>query len=212
MTDPKAIPPVIIATLLWDANAASQPYSRSYDETWVEKLYRGFARNLTVPFRFVVFTDREREFAHPEIEQDRIGMKSPDYGACLEPYRLNQPMILVGLDTIVTGNCDSLALYCMTARKLAVPRDPFNTHTVCNGVALVPAGHEHVWLEGAGKNDMEWIREQDAAVIDDLFPGLVVSYKGHVKEHGLGDARIVYFHGFQKMGEIDADWIEAHWR
>jgi hypothetical protein len=59
-----------VVTLLWDANLHSQVFSRDYDESWVEKLYRGFARNLSEPFRFVVFTDRERTFRAP---RDRAG-------------------------------------------------------------------------------------------------------------------------------------------
>jgi hypothetical protein len=50
-------------------------------------------------------------------------------------------------------------------------------------------------------------------VIDDLFPGQVVSYKGEVKKHGLTDAtRIVYFHGQDKPHELPhVGWIARHW-
>ena len=37
---------------LWDANEKSLSFSRCYDESWVEKLYAGFCRHLTRPFRF----------------------------------------------------------------------------------------------------------------------------------------------------------------
>jgi hypothetical protein len=79
-------------------------------------------------------------------------------------------------------------------------------------VALVPAGHERIGHEWAGANDMEWVRRYDPDVIDRLFPGQVVSYKGHVVPQGLGDARIVYFHGDSKPHQIQADWIDQHWR
>jgi hypothetical protein len=203
---------ITIATLLWDANDASLGFSRMYDEIWVEKLYRGFARNLTLPFRFVCFTDREREFCEP-IEQERIrGAK--DYSACIEPYRLGEPMILVGLDTVVTGNVDHLAGYCLEAKRLAVPRDPYDPRIMCNGVALVPAGHDHIAREHDGRmNDMEWIRAQDPAAIDNLFPGQVLSYKCQVKPAGLGGARIVYFHGEEKPHQLQhVRWIREHWR
>lgn len=58
---------------------------------------------------------------------------------------------------------------------------------------------------------MDWLRRQPHAVIDDLFPGQVVSYKGHVMQHGLGDARIVYFHGFEKPHELHLEWINRNW-
>lgn len=189
-----------------------------YDESWVEKLYRGFKRHLTMPFEFICFTDRNREFSEPILQEPLAG--PINYGAFMEPYRLNRPMILVGLDTVVTGNIDHLAEYCLEGGKLAVPRDPFFPQTVCNGVALVPGGNAWIyekWLEDrdgfkAYSKDMDFIRSLDVAVIDDLFPGEVVSYKGHVKDYGLGDTRIVYFHGEQKPHELDLEWVEREWR
>ena len=193
-----------------------------YDESWAERLYRGFARNLTRPFRFVVFVDRERAFAESAIEQELLpGGEMPSYASCIEPYRLDAPMILVGLDTVVTGSCDMLAAYCETpGARLAVPRDPYFPDRVCNGVALVPAGlRAQVYerkreLHAREMSDMDWIRAQNPAVLDDLFPGACESYKGYVKHFGVGpETRIVYFHGQEKPHELRGDaWIDEHWR
>ena len=203
---------ITIATLLWSPNENSYGFSRMYDETWVEKLYRGFARNLSLPFRFVCFTDRPRDFCEP-IDQERIEGRL-DYSACIEPYRLGEPMILVGLDTVVTGNCDELAYYCLTGKRLAVPLDPYAPHQVCNGVALVPRGHQHIAIAHDGRtNDMDWIRQHDPAVIDHMWPGQVLSYKVQVKPMGLGGARLVYFHGHSKPHQLGhVGWIREHWR
>lgn len=204
-----------VVTLLWAANRHSLVFSRDYDESWVEKLYRGFARNLTMPFRFVVFTDRERTFAHPEIAQEGLWSDEPDYGTCIEPYRLGVPMILTGLDTVVTGNCDRLGNMALNAPMIALPRDPYSPERACNGVAIVPEGKADIYERWQGENDMEWLRAQPHAFLDNIAPGQVVSYKGHVKKHGLGDARIVYFHGFPKMAEAMDEpggaWIKDHW-
>ena len=201
-----------VATLFWQPNKASRDFSRMYDESWVEKLYRGFARNLTMPFRFVCFTDRDREFAEP-IEIERLRDPEPSYASCIEPYRLGVPMILVGLDTVVTGNIDHLADYCMTEKRFALPRDPYHPNIACNGVALVPAGHQLIGLAHDGENDMAWVRRFPHELIDQLFPGHVVSYKGHVERRGLGDARIVYFHGERKPQQLPhVGWINEHWR
>jgi hypothetical protein len=200
-----------ICVPFWDANAKSQHFSRGYTEEWVEKLYRGFARNLTVPFRFICFTDRIRDYCEP-IDQELLSAARPDYGSCIEPYKLGQPMILVGLDTVITGNIDHLAKYCMTAAPIALPRAVYKKNTVCNGVALVSAGHSYVWHRWNGENDMEWMRRQDYVVIDDLWPGQVVSYKGRVKANGLGDARIVFFHGDEKPHQLpNVRWLRKHW-
>lgn len=200
-----------VATVFWDANATSFEFSRCYSEEWVEKLHRGFRRNLTVPFRFVCFTEREREFS-AGIEQERLSSDRPDYGALIEPYRLGEPMILVGLDTVVTGNCDEMAEFALTSGMLALPRDPYAKHRACTGVQLVSAGFESVWQTYQGGDDMEHMRKQPHVFIDDLFPGQAESYKGWVRDHGVGDTRIVYFHGVPKMDALQDAWVMEHWR
>lgn len=217
---------ITIACCLWDANASSFSFSRMYDETWVEKLYRGVARNLRQPFRFVCHTDIAREFSEPAIEQVRLKMDPPDYACLLEPLAGNGPVIIMGLDTVITGPIDHLADYARTAEKVAVPRDPFHPETVCNGVVLAPRGCVEIltrwkrdgWSRGQMiANDMEWFRRMyeagELAVIDDLWPGEVVSYKGTAKHHGIEGVSIVYFHGSEKPHELASlvDWIGSNW-
>lgn len=201
-----------VASLLWEPNNTSQSFSCCYSEAWVTRLHGGFARNLTVPWRFVLFTDRTRPNLPATIKQERIRSASPDYGTCIEPYRYGVPMILVGLDTIVTGNIDHLAAYCFTADKIALPRDPYAPYRACNGVALVPGGFQSVYRNWRGENDMVWMRQQPHVFLDDVFPGHVASYKGRVRDNGLGDTRIVYFHGAEKPHELsEVPWIRRHW-
>jgi hypothetical protein len=200
-----------VCTLLWDPNGHSYDFSRCYDETWVEKLYREFDRNLSRPFRFVCFTDRDRSFEEP-IEQERLSSPTPGYGHCIEPFRLGEPMILVGLDTIVIAGIDHFADYCMSAEAMALPRNPDQPRQSCNAVCLVPKGWKHVADEWKGGNDMAHLRKYPTTFIDDLWPGQVLSYKRHVKKTGLGDARIVYFHGQEKPHQIGDDFVKAHWR
>lgn len=200
---------LIVATMLWEPNEHSFEFSRMYDESWVEKLYRGFKRHLTVPFEFICFTDKERSFNEP-IKQELIEGEL-NYGAYIEPFKMNEPMILVGLDTVIVGNIDHLAKYCEEASKLAVPRDPFFPETVCNGVALIPGGHGWVYEGHEGQNDMDYIRSLNVAVIDDLWPGHVLSWKGHVRDYGLDDCRICYFHGEEKPHQLGDDSILEHW-
>lgn len=204
---------LVVATLLWDANASSFAFSRCYDESWVTKLFNGFERNLSDPFRKVLFTERARDLPE-DIEQLVIpGLGAGGYGDCIRPYQLDEPMILVGLDTIVTGNIDHLARYCFDADVIALPRDPYRLEQACNAVALVPAGNAHVFDRHRGENDMVWMRQQPHVFIDDLFPGQVCSYKGTVRQNGLGDTRICYFHGEEKPHQLShIPWVQEHWR
>ncbi len=205
-----------VTTCLWTANQHSRHFSRVYDESWAEKLYRSFAKNLTRPFRFVCFTDKQRTFAEP-IEQERLIMQNPHYGACMEPFTLDCPQIFVGLDTIVVGNIDHLADYAMTASKPAIPRDPFagvGPWERTNAVVIAPAGCRKMLLDGyAGENDMDWINTRDTDLLDDLFPQQVMSYKGRIQRTGLEEeTRIVYFHGPHKAHELgQVGWIAREW-
>jgi hypothetical protein len=202
---------ITIASLLWDANRHSMYFSRMYDESWVLKLYNGFKRNLSQEWRFVLWTDRLRDLP-PEIKQEMIRAEEPDYSTCIEPYRYGCPMILCGLDTVIVGSVDHLAYYCQTHDKLALPRDPFDKKRACNGVALIPEGQQHIYRNWPkGENDMIYLRKQDHKFIDDLFPGQVVSYKGHVKEKGLDGVKICFFHGQEKPHELEDPWVKEHW-
>lgn len=205
--------PLKVVSCLWDANKHSQDFSRCYSEVWVERLYRGFARNLTVPFEFVLFTDRPRKFTDLIIKQQPLVSKKLDYGCFTEPYKLNEPMILVGLDTIIVGNIDHFAEYCFTADKIALPRDPYKPERSINGVALVPAGHRKVFDDWRGENDMEWLRKFPWQPIDDLWPGQCLSIKAHrVRDIGIGEARIIYAHGRPKMNALTHfDWCKENW-
>lgn len=204
-----------VATCFWQPNDKSQPFSRCYDESWVEKLYRGFARNLTVPFNFYCFTDRDYVFKEPIVQLSLTGV--PDYGCMIRPFSLHGPKIIVGLDTVVVRNVDHLARYCLGAygsSRIALPVDPYDPLRSINGVALVPSGNVQIGNEWNGENDMAWLRRFPWTRIDDCWPGHVVSLKAHdVRRKGLQDARIVYFHGDPKPHQLGhLDWIREHWR
>ncbi len=207
---------ITLATLFWAANSKSYHFSSMYNEVWVEKLYRGIERNYPASFRFIVWTDRIRRYVEP-IEQRLLNNASrPTYGDCLQPYEYSAhaPMILMGLDTVITGDLTGLVNYASSGDVIALPRDPYDARRVCNGVALIPRGNSHVWKHWDRQtDDMTWMRKNEHSVIDDRFPGQVVSYKGHVKANGLGDARIVFFHGNEKPHELPSvAWIKEHWR
>ena len=200
-----------VATCFWRANEHTAEASRGYEPFWVDRLAAAFARNLTRPHRFVVFTDRAYDFA-PGIEQRRLSSETPTWASMIEPFQIDGPLLVTGLDTVILGNLDAMADFCETADVLALPRSPGKSYA-CNAIALVPAGKTDIYSRWAGENDMEWLRAQPHQFIDDIFPGQVVSFKLHVRPRGLGKARIVYFHGPPKMADLpDEPFIREHWR
>ena len=202
-----------VATLLWDRNDRSLP-SSNYSDFWVDRLYRSFARNLTVPFRFTCFVDRLRGFAE-DVHQVHLSTDRPDYSHCIEPYRLGAPMILVGLDTVVCRNIDHLAEWCFRGDRIALNRDKRDPTRPINGVALVPRGWQRVHEEWRGENDMEWVGKFPWEPIDDRWPDQVVSYKMRVRANGDAlseENRIVFMHGDPKQDALGhLDWVAANW-
>lgn len=205
---------LIVSSVFWDHNHKSEHFSRGYSELWVEKLYRGFKRNLTVPFEFHLFTDRVRSYCEP-IRQHLFAREGvPDYGHCVEPFKLNRPMIFVGLDTVILGNIDKQAQWALEHfGELALPKHPYEPWSI-NGVVLFGGGNPDIYNRWDGENDMDWMRSFPHSRIDDLWPGRVVSFKAHVRKKPFPqDARIVYFHGDPKPNELDNEpWVKLHWR
>lgn len=204
---------IIAATMIWDANEHSAKTSRCYSEKWVEKLYRGFKRNITRDFRFICFTERTRKFSEASIEQ--LPILSPDitWNCLIEPFRLDEPMILVGLDTLITGNIDHFVDYCEKEKLIALPRDPYQPQQSINGVCLIPAGNKYIYDSWRGENDMAWLRTFPCNYIDDLWPGHAISCKASkVLILGKQESRIIYFHGKPKMDTLlDCDFVKENW-
>lgn len=202
-----------VACCLWDANKHSKDFSLCYDEAWVEKLYRGFKRNLTRPFRFVCFVDYPRAFDEVAIDQEILEAAEPGYGCMIEPFKLNEPTIIVGLDTIVLKNIDHMAGYCLSGREIAVPQHPSRPDVTINPLVFVPKGHRRIFDEWRGENDMGWLARQKPAITDTMWPGQILSLKLHdIRRKGTQGAHIIYFHGVPKPDQmINVGWVKQNW-
>jgi hypothetical protein len=77
-----------------------------YDASWVDKLQRGVQRNLTIPHRFVCFSDCE-------VNCERIELESGDHGfwSKMQMFKagaLTGPTLYLDLDTVICGNLDDI--------------------------------------------------------------------------------------------------------
>jgi hypothetical protein len=181
-------------------------FSKCYTPEWVDKLYRGVLRNYKKDFRFVCLTDKEYKFEE-RIEQQPLWTTNWPT-ACQQLYGIEaERLLLLGLDTIITGNLHAIFHY---NGVLAVPRDPYRTESPCNAVVLCPSRIDIA--HSPAESDMRVLDRYPKDWLDDLFPGQIKSYKVHVLKEGLGDARIVYFHGEPKPHVLDDPWVKEHWR
>lgn len=202
-----------ITTCLWSPNAHSLSSSHCFSEVWVDRLYRAFRRNLTLPFRFIVWTDRRRQFSEP-VEQRLLTRMPPDYGSCIEPFAHDGPQVFVGLDTLIIGNIDKMGQWALDhPGELALTKHPYADESI-NGVVLSGGDNRHIFETWQGQNDMEWLRAFPHRRVDDLWPGRVVSWKATVRDgKAPPGARIIYFHGKPKMHHLRQEpLVKAHWR
>ena len=177
-----------------------------YDTAYVEKLYRGFKRNLTIPFDFICLVDKNYIFQE-DIKAVRFKRSVDQYGwmSLMEMYRpdlCEGIRFTIGLDTIITGPIDDIVT--SSVSKFAVCTDPMYPEQICNAVTLsTPEFCEEFWSMWEGNEDKlipesKLILENAAPVpsemvlmrkyygdsprIDKVFPNRILSYKVHVKQ------------------------------
>ena len=227
-------PHITIVTSLFDGLSTGVPHSVGiYNESWVDKLYRGIERNYNGSFGFVCLTEKNRKFKEP-IRQVKFLRSVDQYGwmSLMEQYR---PDICIGkrctmgLDTIITGPLDDIFDY--SPEKVAVCTDPYHPHLICNPLTLAtPEFAEEIWniwlnneqqilkectLFGA-PSEMVLLRKLygDSPRLDKKFPGRIVSYKVDIvpMHRAVEDTSIVYFHGAPKQHIINENWIQENWK
>ena len=203
----KAYKPTIV-TALFDGRQTGVPHTTGvYDPAYVEKLYRGFKRNLTIPFDFVCLVDKNYIFQE-DIKAVRFKRSVDQYGwmSLMEMYRpeiCEGIRLTVGLDTIITGPVDDILQ--AQVSKFAVCTDPMYPNQICNAITLsTPEFCEEFWgmwegnevklipdsklvLENVAPAPSEMVLMRkyygDSPCIDKVFPNRILSYKVHVKEN-----------------------------
>jgi hypothetical protein len=203
-----------------------------YAGEYVNRLYRGVKRNLTVPHEFICIAG-DRDGIDPEINcvEPMYGLKTWWPGMVMyqsdPPYVSTRNVLTLGLDCVIVGSLDDLVNF---PSDFAVNKD--YPSFSC------PPGHEadgncEVQLIRNGKASLIWdayvalgmpnwdmqdytvprpMRMQAMEVINgpnakiraDLFPEhWVISYKIWVRTRGIPEGcKIVSFHGQPKMAQV----------
>lgn len=206
------------------------PWSKDiFTPEWADKLYRGIARNMREPFRFVCLVDQEYEFQEPIDAIPFLG-NYRNMWCLLEALRPDideNQKLFMGLDTIIRGDITHIANY---SPDFAMTRDPYYQKTRCSGVMsfnnktagpiweqfVHDSNRDDFKMSGKWVSDMIWLDKNipECPLIQDIFPDQIQSYKVDIVRDGksLEDARIVYFHGIPKPHEMSDDWVKEHWR
>lgn len=160
-------PDITIVAALFDGRMTSVPHTVGvYDASWVDKLYRGFARNYSGTFDFICLTDKNYKFQEP-IRSERLSVSVDQYGwMCLvdmyRPGLCKGQRFTVGLDTIITGPVDDILHY---KTKIGLCTDPTYPQLVCNAVtSATPEFCEEMWKLFEWKKTA-WINECQLSLI-----------------------------------------------
>ncbi len=205
-----------------------------YDASWVGKLARGVARNLTVPHRFVCLSD-------VEVPCERIALKHnwPGWWSKIElfaPGTVTGPAIYFDLDTIITGNIDALA---RLPYDFSMLRGFGRTHYIGSGVMCFRKPQHAVYARfleqpeafmreyaanptnkhqafNAHRGDQAFIYdtlgEQGITRFTDAVPGMVLLYPAHLNSHVPDGCSVVCFKGAMKPPDaMIHDWARKNW-
>lgn len=178
-------------------------------EEYVHKLKMGVARHLTVPHTFHVMTEAD-------IPEGVTGWWSKLF--MFQPGRFKGRCLFFDLDTIIVGSLDDIAAY---DGDFAMVRDWYHptlkTSSVMAWNADKSTGIFERW-EGAGmpqfhpRGDGGFIEAvmPDADVLQDKFPGQLVSFKASCGNGIPEGARVVAFHGLPRPHHLND--LMTHWR
>lgn len=191
-----------------------------YDASHVERLALSAAEHLR-PDRFVCFSD-------VDVPCERIPLVHdwPGWWAKLELWRpevLKGRVFYVDLDTLILGDCTEVWGY---DGRFATLRDFKRSNTYASGLMLwqagsvglyekalsdVRCGPSHVnFLRHDRRMDLWWNKHEAPDVLQDIFPGMIGSFKVDKLEKNPQDYRIVCFHGSPKPADLTG-WVAERW-
>ena len=112
-----------------------------YDAGWVAKLQRGVQRNLTLPHRFVCFSDCD-------VPCERIELLPIDQGfwsklQLFRPGVLSGPTLFLDLDTVICGNLDEVIARLQHQQFVMWIEADRNIHS--SALMYWNGDHSHLW-------------------------------------------------------------------
>ena len=183
---------------------------------YVNALHAAVERNMTVPHKFVCFTD------FPEgIDCECRASEGVGWFAKLHLFRQMTVgrVIFFDLDTLIVDNIDFLAKF---KGKFAVLRDFYRPNGYGSGIMLWAGGWGHEITNDFVRDgspsivggDQIYIEKKvgKAKMLQDLYPGKIVSYKIDAMTGIPNRAAIICFHGTPKPHEFEFVYVAEHWR
>lgn len=185
-----------------------------YDRKYVSILQAMVKRNLTIPHKFVCFTDNPKGF---QCETRKLPQGYKGWWNKISLFRKGQfegKCLYLDLDIVLTGNIDDL----VKLDGFHIWADP-NVGGFNSSVMLFDPNEDvsKVWDEF----DPKWIKKYhgDQDVITMMLPesktfpeGWCLSYKKDCQMGVPRGTKIVVFHGRPNPSEFTSPWIKNYWK
>lgn len=196
-----------------------------YDASWVRALERGVSEHLPQPHRFVCLSD-----VPVHCERIPLGHGWPGWWSKMNVLALPESyghVLYMDLDTLPVGDLSDVASY---AGDFAMIRNVNGrTQDRQSAVMAFRAGGWYIMAlyeafaqqaeseMGSYPGDGQWLHAHapEPAVLQDLYPGQIVSAKWDVKyetEGPRGDVRLALGHGPPRFSDPKAGWAHRLWR
>lgn len=208
-------------------------WGTKFSPEYVNRLYLGFKRNTTIPFKFHCFTDDPKGL-HPEVVAQQLP-KTGLTGWWNKLWLFNKDLPITGrvvyadLDTLIVRNVDDILSH---DQGFAILRDLYTveknpkTHEAQSAFMSFEAHkYSHLWdtfyprakqiiAEYKNFGDQVWIyrNEKNLTFYQDLFPKQLVSYKVACLKGLPNEARIVCYHGAPSIQQSITEDITAQGR
>jgi len=198
---------------------------------YVNRLYRAIERNVTVPFKFICFTEdpegidcETRPFLEPlPYWWYIIGLMNPK-------HNFQDRVVYFDLDTVIIKNIDKLITVDAPIVTIQDFYRPKGLQTAY--ISYTPEAGAPIWdclarkykpetydkllkFPGGTNAFLEKTTKFNVVKLQDLFPGACVSYKVHVQNKQLPEeAKIVFFHGKPMPHEVWGmhPWMVENWK
>ena len=212
-----------------DLTVVCLKWGTKYEREYVNNLQAMVRRHLSLPHRFVCFTDDPSGLA---CETLPIPAGLPTWWGKVAFFGHPLPgrLLYFDLDTVIVGGIDDFARY---DGPFCVIKPFYRDWGYASGVMSISADFgRDVWDKFRrnpqaaiahcqrhadppwNNGDQRWLEltVPRADYWQDLLPGQLVSYKVHCGAALPPGARVVCFHGKPDPHEVADTWVREHWR
>lgn len=211
-----------IVTFLWNLRDWAEGRGIEY----LNRLYRAVERNLTLPHRFVCFSEKKTKAINSGIEV--LALNVPQWRRNLRKLIMYKPnngltgrVLALDLDIVITGNIDDIAGYngrfCVCAYQMGGSLVGFKAGTMTKQLwrpmkELEHTEHIQQKTTGSERRYYKMKLEEKPDFWQELYPGQICSFKQDCHQELPKDAKIVYFHGKPKPhNRLGKGWIKDNW-